>query len=166
MKELFQETFIWKNNPYQCRYLDTTSFDTFHPVNQVQALCMLDSDPNTFVIYEDNKGAYGLPGGTVESGETLLETLSRELMEEVSVQVIDCKPLLLVEVYDVNLDKTYYQARYWAQVKLKSDVINDPDGVSQKRHLVNENQLLLKLNWGRKLDEYLKKYKSLIQSIV
>ncbi|HEY0784908.1 MAG TPA: NUDIX hydrolase [Acidobacteriaceae bacterium] len=46
---------------------------------------------------EPHKGAWSLPGGAVELGETLVEALKRELLEETGLMV---EPLGVVEVLD------------------------------------------------------------------
>ncbi len=37
------------------------------------------------------------PGGKVESDETVVEALFRELKEEIAIEVIDCKPLITIK---------------------------------------------------------------------
>lgn len=42
-------------------------------------------------------GKWEFPGGKVESGETVAQALSRELKEEVAIDVLACQPLIKIE---------------------------------------------------------------------
>ena len=42
-------------------------------------------------------GKWEFPGGKVESGETVAQALSRELKEEVAIDVLSCQPLMKIE---------------------------------------------------------------------
>lgn len=157
----FEEKIIWDKREFFCEYIDNQDFSHIKPITQVQALCFL---PNkTFVIFEDIKGKYGLPGGSVEIGESLEEVLFRELREEAAIQPIKYGPLLYLRI--TNLSKKpptiTYQVRYWALVKLLHKKIFDPAGKAVRRHIVNEKKLLKLVRWGKKLEIYLEQMKKL-----
>jgi 8-oxo-dGTP diphosphatase len=42
-------------------------------------------------------GKWEFPGGKVESGETVAQALSRELKEEVAIDILSCQPLMKIE---------------------------------------------------------------------
>ena len=58
--------------------------------------------------------AWTIPGGHPEQGETPLETLTREIMEEACVTVKNARYLGAVEV--VEKGEIYYQLRYIAKI--------------------------------------------------
>ncbi len=72
------------------------------------------NDKNQLLIVK-NGDTWTIPGGHPEKGETQIETLSRELMEEACVILRDIKYLGCVEVVEKN--EVYYQLRYTAKVK-------------------------------------------------
>ena len=69
---------------------------------------------------EPGKGQWSLPGGAVEVGETLIEALKREIVEEVSIKVEigDLVRLLDRIVYDRDqrVQFHYVIADYWGWV--------------------------------------------------
>ncbi len=42
-------------------------------------------------------GKWEFPGGKVEEGETVAQALSRELKEEVAIDILSCQPLMKIE---------------------------------------------------------------------
>ena len=71
------------------------------------------NDKNQILIVKNGK-TWTIPGGHPEQGETHLETLNREMMEEACVTLKDINYLGAVEVVENN--ETYYQLRYTAKV--------------------------------------------------
>ena len=71
------------------------------------------NDKNQLLIVKNGK-TWTIPGGHPEEGESQLETLNRELMEEACVTLKDINYLGAVEV--VEKGETYYQLRYTAKV--------------------------------------------------
>lgn len=160
-EKIFEEKTLWQDKEYFCEYIDSQDFSKIKPITQVQALCFLPT--GEFVIFEDKNRKYGLPGGTVEKGETLDEALFRELREEAAVKPIKYGPLLYLRIVNLSEDsvKITYQVRYWALVDLLNEAVSDPDGKAIRRLLVNEEDLIKRLNWGKKLEVYLAQLKKM-----
>ena len=159
--KIFEEKTTWGDEEFFCEYIDDLDFSKIKPITQAQALCF--TSDGEFVIYEDTQGNYGLPGGSVEKGESLEEALFRELREEAAVRPIDYGPLLYLKVTNLSKKppKVTYQVRYWAHVELLNEGTSDPDGKAIKRHLVDEKGLLEYVKWGKKLKIYLDQMKKL-----
>lgn len=60
-------------------------------MKKVAKLLMIDPDDKYLLMYRSNHPTFGadpdLPGGTLEDSETLLETMLREVKEEVGVNI-------------------------------------------------------------------------------
>jgi mutator protein MutT len=71
-------------------------------------------DTNKVLLIKKSRGAYkgklDLPGGGIEYGETALETLKREFMEEVGIEIQNEKLKTIVTNYvDWNIDETHIE---------------------------------------------------------
>ncbi|MBE7082438.1 MAG: NUDIX hydrolase [Clostridiales bacterium] len=72
------------------------------------------NDKNQILIVRNDK-TWTIPGGHPEAGETHLETLHRELMEEACVTI--CKEKYIGAVEVVENGEAYYQLRYFARLQ-------------------------------------------------
>lgn len=155
---LLEEKTLWGDKEYLCEYLNDIDFEKYAPITQVQALCIDENNRDEYVIFENINHEFGLPGGTVEKNEGLDETLMRELEEEAAVRPVSFGPLLIVKITDLSSMEVTYQARYWALVKKLDQEVNDPDGKSIRRVVVNREEIHQYVKWGKKLDVYLNKW--------
>lgn len=85
-----------------------------------------------------------IPGGHPEVGESQLDTLNREIMEEACVTIKDIKYLGAVEVVDG--DGTYYQLRYTAMI---DEVLEfDEKWETSERKFVDVDRLGEYIKWA------------------
>lgn len=91
-------------------------------MKKVAKLILIDPENNYLLMYRSDHPTFGrdpdLPGGTLEDGETLMETMIREVEEEAGVMV-DAQAVK--EVYsgtDYSKHGTHY-ALYRAQLKTR-----------------------------------------------
>ena len=73
---------------------------------------IFDENNRLLIVKSEN---WTIPGGHPEQGETPMQTLVREVMEEACVTIKDARYLGAVEV--VEKDKVYYQLRFIAKAK-------------------------------------------------
>jgi ADP-ribose pyrophosphatase len=75
------------NNPFNCNSCDFTFF--FSPVAAVGGIITNDQNQVLFLVRgkDPGKGKLGLPGGFADAGETLEESLRREVLEETSLEL-------------------------------------------------------------------------------
>lgn len=79
------------------------------------------------VTNEHSSLKYNLPGGTTEPGETLEDTLRRELIEECNMRVLEWQPLGYQVLTDPDGTVTP-QFRVYALVEKIGEFTNDPGG--------------------------------------
>ena len=128
----------------------TWQYPPFEPplelTTQAYGICFTD-DGQILLISSDGE-KWNLPGGTREDGETLTETLTREVWEEACAEVVQCQYIGCQRINDPQRSDglpRYYQARYWARVTLKPFV---PEFETIARRLVRPDQFLTTLSWG------------------
>lgn len=134
-------TFIWMNGE---------KLEDYSPIKQCYGVII---NKNNEILVGRGKGStrWTIPGGTPEEGETYLEALKRELIEEVDVEVIEAKVLGVQKAFEVGREKdAIYQARY---VVTKFNLLPqtpDPDGGSQwERKFVPAQEINEYVKWGK-----------------
>jgi 8-oxo-dGTP pyrophosphatase MutT (NUDIX family) len=134
---------------YIFEYNDTDSFDEVEAsgkCTQVYAVCFCD---NKIVIgYGGAKKSWGLIGGTIEKGETLDQTLRREIKEESNMEIISYLPIGYQKVIDTRDNSFIYQLRYVAIVKPYGPFVSDPAGSITEIKLINPLDYKQYFDWG------------------
>lgn len=136
------------------------------PVRQIYVWFV--TQDNKIALTGNGKGKYQFPGGKPEPGESVLETMQRELFEEVGIklQEFDDEPVFfgyyLVED-DPNWPDTpaYLQLRYYLFVNKNSQEIDlsvnervDDKDQMQEARFVDLNNLPEFIPWTRGLPEH------------
>jgi 8-oxo-dGTP pyrophosphatase MutT (NUDIX family) len=117
-------------------------------VTQALGLCFTADRLVVMVTWDGVRWTF--PGGTVEPGETLAQTLVREVAEEACARVVRHRYLACQHIADpCNPDgrPSYYQTRWWARVELDPW---RPRHEMTGRRLVIPDQVLPTLYWSRK----------------
>ncbi|MCA9349278.1 NUDIX domain-containing protein [Candidatus Saccharibacteria bacterium] len=113
-------------------------------VSQVYAVCLLDGKV-VLVTYPDDRS--NLPGGTVEPGESYIQTLEREVQEETNMLLLDFKPIGYQVVKEED-GKEHIQLRYVAWVQKLADFEQDPGGRVTGNKQVNLDDLNKEVRYG------------------
>lgn len=148
-KLLYKDNLDWKGILHDMELYESDEIGDLVSVTQVQAIPF--ADDKNIVIFKHIDGYYGLPGGTIEKGESFEEALRREVKEECACEILDYG--LIGYIKDTQISppgNMKYQLRYWAKVKLLDEPVNDPDGKALSREIVNIKEANQKLNWGKK----------------
>ena len=131
-------------------------------VKQVYGI-VFSNDFKILLRIEDNK--YKLTGGKPEGNESYEETLKREYIEELNVEIDDCYYLGYLLVEDNN--EKYAQVRMIAKIKnINENHIDPATGKMYGRELVNVDSVKRLLNYQDKagnlmIDEAIDKAKEI-----
>ena len=135
---------------YELAYEDADSFDHLpqEQCTQVYGLCFCDGQ--LVIGFGGKKNDWGLIGGTIEEGETFLDTLHREIQEESNMKIITAAPIGYQQVINTKTDKVGYQLRYACIAEPFGEFEGDPDGASgiTEIKLINAADYKQYFDWG------------------
>lgn len=127
-------------------YHDADSFDEVDPKKATQAYGVCFYKDKIVIGFGGKKKNWGLVGGTIENGETFVDTLKREIIEESNMEVLEFLPIGYQEV--INGDNYKIQLRYVCLVKPLGPFVKDPGGSIAAIKLINPKDYKKYFNWG------------------
>lgn len=145
VKPLIREIVVVDGARYRVGWFDPPFLPP--PAETTQALGICFTADSRIVLVTWNDTDWTLPGGTIEPGETLEQTLTREVFEEACARVRACGYIGCQRVEHLEDDRpAYYQTRFWARVELEPF---EPAHEMTARMLVRPGEFLDTLFWGR-----------------
>jgi ADP-ribose pyrophosphatase YjhB (NUDIX family) len=142
---VIQETVAIEGARFRVSWFDPPSRPPLAETTQALGICFTAGYRIVLVTW--NGIDWTLPGGTVEPGETLEQTLAREVREEACARVLACEYLGCQWVEELDGDRApYYQTRFWARVELQPF---KGEHEMTGRKLVVPADFLSGLSWGR-----------------
>lgn len=105
------ETIKFKDRTYEFTWTEGGDIPTQN-VSQVSGY-IFNEKGEMLIVKNDN---WTIPGGHPEAGESNLETLKREVLEEAMVEIDNIQYLGSVTVVDIETKETKYQLRFTALV--------------------------------------------------
>jgi len=158
-----EEQIEYRGRKVHMKWHESFIFPDAPPITQVFLLCL--NSKKEVMLAKKKNGKYTLPGGHPQGNETQIETLAREMREEVCATFKEPQLLGYIEVSDPdNKEKEgchYLQLRYVATLKQLENFQNHPETV--ERIFVPIEDLAQYLQWiqnsiGKSLVESLQKF--------
>lgn len=135
-------------------YQHIESFEGIDPdkVRQIYGVCFY---MGKMIVVRTDHG-WGLPGGTREPGESVEQTLRREIQEEANMEILEWKAIGVQTVFEEGKEP-YFQLRAMCKVKPLGDFVSDPDGDITEIKLINPKDYKNYFNWGEIGEEIIKR---------
>lgn len=133
-------TFIWMNGG---------KLEDYSPITQCYGIVINNKNEILICRGSDSHG-WTIPGGTPEVGESYFETLKRELIEEVDLEVLESKVLGVQKAFEVGReDEAVCQARFLVTKFNLLPQTPDPDGGDVwERKFVPAEEITDYIKWG------------------
>lgn len=161
-----QSKYTWQGIEVTTTWIRTNELEKYSPITQVYGIIFNDKN-EILVCRESSTGRWIIPGGHPEKGESLEETLKREVLEEVDVEVETIQPLGVFKVeFSDDPQKVIYQSRFVAKLKYINPQTPDPaNGDTWERKFVPAEKISEYVKWGEAGDAMFKDAIELAKSI-
>ncbi len=141
-----KDSFIYEGNHIDIDWYDVDSHQALPDLPWQQVYVVGNLDGKVPVVYYPS-GHMGLPGGHTESGETVHETITREVTEELNCELIDWIPIGYQTLHQAG-KADIHQLRIYGNLKRIGDFVSDPGGSVIGHHLIDLTDLNSMVKWG------------------
>lgn len=86
---------------------------------RISAKALILDDQKRFLLEREDNGLWDFPGGGIDHGDTPIETIKREIMEEMGLEVLDVNPTIQYFVIAKALDNVWKSSVFYF-TKLKN----------------------------------------------
>lgn len=136
---------IFKNvvthNGYRCdvSYTDSNNFDDISDELILKAHAVCFCDDKMLLVGHPDWNIWGIPGGTREKGESIEQTLIREILEETNCEVLNYSPIGYQKIITPE-NSIHYRAQYICNVKPIGEFKFDVGGNIDKIKWINPQE--------------------------
>lgn len=135
---------------YIFEYHQCDSFDDLPRERIKQCYAVAFHGEKIVIVHNRKKDTWGLVGGSTEDGETIEQTLHREIQEESNMKVLSFRPIGYQKVIDTSgAEEPYYQLRFFAIVEPYGPFESDPDFTIDEMREINPLDYKKYFDWKR-----------------
>lgn len=109
-------------------HVDVDYFDDIPDSLKLKAHAVCLHQGKMLLVHHSEWNIWGIPGGTRDPGESIEETLKREILEETNCKMIDSRPIAYQKVVGVDGKIHHYGLQYFCNVVPLGDFEDDPAG--------------------------------------
>lgn len=140
------DSFMYLGEKINVEWFEVDNVCDFPDVSWQLVYAITNADGKVGLVY-DASGKSNLPGGKTEEGETIEQTLKRELVEEMNYRVINWR-LLGYQRLTNPAGSSVYQVRVYAKIEKIGDFIADIGGGVIGHKFVDLSQLNSEIEYG------------------
>ena len=144
---VFKKAVIHNNERCDIHHIDTGRLDNISDNLKLKAHAVCIYNGKMLLVNHSKWDIWSLPGGTRDEGESIEETLKREIKEETNCKIINYQLITAQKIINPNSNKYHYRLQYLCYVIPLGDFKNDPAGSIGKITWINPN----------KFEEYIEK---------
>jgi hypothetical protein len=141
------DSFVHEGEEVKVEWFDVRHVQDLPEIPWKQVYIVGDLDGKTPIIFYENHEDVGLPGGKTEPGETVDETIRREVIEETNCEVISWVPLGYQRLSQSG-KPVINQLRLYGELKKRGEFEFDPGGGVVGYRLIELDSLNDTLQWG------------------
>ena len=147
--------------PYVYRDLDSTDEIKDKKVKGVHAYCFCDN--KLVIVYAEEKGTWTPAGGGTEIGESVEDSVVREVKEETNMKVLKQQIIGYIEAFEPN--KITIQTRSVCIVEPYGPFVSDPDGDITEIKLIDPKDYKQYFDWGEIGDHIIQRALKLLNDL-
>lgn len=125
---IFKKAITHNKEKCDIHHVDSDNFDKLKDKLKYKAHAVCLYKNKMLIVKHPEWNIWGIPGGTREIGETIEETLKREILEETNCRVINYYPIAYQKVISSKDKIFYYRLQYLCEVEPVDKFIKDPAG--------------------------------------
>lgn len=123
----FKKALSYNNERCDVHHFDINNLDSIpnRLILKAHAVCFWKG--KILLVNHPEWNVWSIPGGTRELGESIEQTLKREIAEETNCKVLKYKPICCEKIVSPN-GEIHYRVKYFCQVKPLGEFKTDPAG--------------------------------------
>jgi len=127
-KKIFRGVLTYKNQKCDVHHIDVHNFDDIPDDLKLKAHAVCMYEGKMLLVHHPEWGVWSLPGGTRDKGESIEETLKREVLEETNCIITNYHPISAQKIVSPDGDEYYYGLQYFCEVVPSGDFEKDSGG--------------------------------------